>query len=442
MPRTTVDVDGNALERVRKWAPKTRTGCTTCRKRRVKCDEAKPRCRRCDSIGVVCGGYTITIHEFSAKQQRPPMFREPADSPAPMTVKPSPRDMHIFDLLRTETTQQLVGPFDHVFWNVNVLQAMRQYPAIWHACLALAATHKQLMISFQHAAPTTSQSAARSGQHGLHVFSLQQYDRSVKSIVEIMTKARSQLTEADKEAVLLAAVMFMLISSLRGDIDEAKVHARHCSQLFHCWRSWERARGTSTQRKTARVDCLLLEEQVVGMVAHFESQFPDASYPAAQTPYRCGTRPLVSAVEAYYEFMLLLCELNAAARRAAQHHQDSSEGASVGGPEPDDFWHYRTEFCAWQTRFHDFRLSGHVKNADRKGIRVLELLFMGVQPVLAMGAAEIVRSWDEHHARIWDLYRRSGAIIQEEDAQRGVSIGQSWDSEKFIFLESCPATSG
>lgn len=383
----------------------------------------------------------MTIHEFSVNQQQPPMLRELADSPAPVAVKPSPRDMHMFDLLRTETAQQLMGPFDHVFWNVNMLQGMRQYPAIWHACLALAATHQQLVISFQHAASTASQSAARSGQHALHVFSLQKYDCSVKSVMEIVTKPRSQLTEADKEAVLLAAVMFMLISSLRGDADEAKVHARHCSQLFHCWRSWERARGSSTRRKTERANCLLLEEQVVGMVAHFECQFPDASYPVTQTPFCCGTRPLVSAEEAYYEFMLLLCELNALARRAAQHRQASSEAASVGGPEPDDFWHYRVEFLAWQMRFRDFRLSDHVKPVDGKGVRVLELLFMGIQPVLAMEAAEIVRSWDEHHARIWDLYRRSGAIIKAEYARRGTEKGQSWDSERFIIFKSSSTSS-
>lgn len=34
-----------------------RTGCLTCRARRVKCDEAKPECQRCSAANVECRGY-------------------------------------------------------------------------------------------------------------------------------------------------------------------------------------------------------------------------------------------------------------------------------------------------------------------------------------------------------------------------------------------------
>ena len=36
---------------------KTRAGCVTCKKRRVKCDETKPECRRCQAYGTTCEGY-------------------------------------------------------------------------------------------------------------------------------------------------------------------------------------------------------------------------------------------------------------------------------------------------------------------------------------------------------------------------------------------------
>lgn len=36
---------------------KVRSGCTTCKQRKVKCDEAKPECLRCTKIGKICGGY-------------------------------------------------------------------------------------------------------------------------------------------------------------------------------------------------------------------------------------------------------------------------------------------------------------------------------------------------------------------------------------------------
>lgn len=36
---------------------RARTGCLTCRARRVKCDEKKPQCRRCFTANIECAGY-------------------------------------------------------------------------------------------------------------------------------------------------------------------------------------------------------------------------------------------------------------------------------------------------------------------------------------------------------------------------------------------------
>ena len=50
----------NALRpRIRKHAPKTRSGCKTCKKRRVKCDERKPICVRCEKLSLKCEGYEV-----------------------------------------------------------------------------------------------------------------------------------------------------------------------------------------------------------------------------------------------------------------------------------------------------------------------------------------------------------------------------------------------
>ena len=45
--------------RIRKLAPKTRTGCKTCKKRRVKCGEERPICARCLRLNLTCEGYEI-----------------------------------------------------------------------------------------------------------------------------------------------------------------------------------------------------------------------------------------------------------------------------------------------------------------------------------------------------------------------------------------------
>ncbi|OQO01107.1 hypothetical protein B0A48_13350 [Cryoendolithus antarcticus] len=45
--------------RARRKHHKVLTGCVTCKKRRVKCDETKPACDRCVKAKVVCGGYHV-----------------------------------------------------------------------------------------------------------------------------------------------------------------------------------------------------------------------------------------------------------------------------------------------------------------------------------------------------------------------------------------------
>lgn len=57
---------------------RTKTGCLTCRKRRIKCDEAMPACRNCQKSKRECAGYDPIF-----KQQQGPAAIQPAPSSAP-----------------------------------------------------------------------------------------------------------------------------------------------------------------------------------------------------------------------------------------------------------------------------------------------------------------------------------------------------------------------
>ena len=60
--------------RKRTWHPKSRSGCETCKARRVKCDESRPECKRCVSFGRRCGGY--------AANPEPWLFVSNSESPS------------------------------------------------------------------------------------------------------------------------------------------------------------------------------------------------------------------------------------------------------------------------------------------------------------------------------------------------------------------------
>ncbi|ATY65880.1 C6 zinc finger domain [Cordyceps militaris] len=46
--------DDPASPRQKRWTPRVRTGCYTCRTRRLKCDEGQPTCKRCRIRGLRC----------------------------------------------------------------------------------------------------------------------------------------------------------------------------------------------------------------------------------------------------------------------------------------------------------------------------------------------------------------------------------------------------
>ncbi|KAF5006678.1 hypothetical protein FDECE_6970 [Fusarium decemcellulare] len=115
----------------RKGSKKVRTGCITCKIRKVKCDEAKPHCLRCIKTGRRCDGYRTS----------------PNSSPEPSSLSPapgfnSPAETHAFDYYRTRTSKILSGAIDGSFWSGIVLKMSATEPAVRHAILAISSLHE------------------------------------------------------------------------------------------------------------------------------------------------------------------------------------------------------------------------------------------------------------------------------------------------------------
>ncbi|KAF2735449.1 hypothetical protein EJ04DRAFT_576098 [Polyplosphaeria fusca] len=75
-------------------------GCGTCKKRRIKCDERKPSCQRCEKSGYVCAGYEKRIHFINKSTAK---FQDAQDEPsstilinnAPVKVVPRMRTVAV-----------------------------------------------------------------------------------------------------------------------------------------------------------------------------------------------------------------------------------------------------------------------------------------------------------------------------------------------------------
>ncbi|KUI56699.1 putative maltose O-acetyltransferase [Cytospora mali] len=63
-------IQSDAKKRKRNFSNRTKTGCLTCRKRKKKCDEAKPECSNCLRGGFVCAGYPQQRGTFSKPENK------------------------------------------------------------------------------------------------------------------------------------------------------------------------------------------------------------------------------------------------------------------------------------------------------------------------------------------------------------------------------------
>ncbi|KAK4218366.1 transcriptional regulatory protein moc3 [Rhypophila decipiens] len=138
----TANVVGSKITKGR-----SKTGCLTCRKRKKKCDEAKPRCMNCEKNAVVCEGYPEKQIWKSGKE-RAEEERIKSYSLPPITMHPifhgleTVEDMifwkHYNEHLSTVLTVE--GEHKNAFKDMMVPIAVR-HQGLMHSILSLASKH-------------------------------------------------------------------------------------------------------------------------------------------------------------------------------------------------------------------------------------------------------------------------------------------------------------
>ncbi|KAK1467748.1 hypothetical protein CCUS01_07015 [Colletotrichum cuscutae] len=169
--------DASHLRRKRASRPKVRSGCITCKIRRVKCDERKPTCFRCEKADVECDGYTkedadskrsaeqrrlaVAAQEAQASRQLLPRpnksgpvasgqeiaVRVPLPPPlCPSTLRVNQEDVHYYDLFRHRLVRDLWGSGHSDAWSRIVLQESSQDPCVQESLLAIGAISQAQMV--------------------------------------------------------------------------------------------------------------------------------------------------------------------------------------------------------------------------------------------------------------------------------------------------------
>ncbi|KAG5788949.1 hypothetical protein H9Q69_011989 [Fusarium xylarioides] len=169
-----------------------KTGCRTCKARKIKCDEAKPSCKRCLSSRRVCGGYQGTTsltcyrpNQLAARDQR---------------------EGRAFQFFTEMVGPVLSGPTDSYFWTHLVMQFSHFEPTMRHAVLSISSLYEE----FARGSRITRQVCGST-------FAVDHYNAAIKHVK----------SASDEKMILVLCVLFICIEYLQGDFDAALEHCRH-----------------------------------------------------------------------------------------------------------------------------------------------------------------------------------------------------------------------
>ncbi|KAK9426678.1 hypothetical protein SUNI508_00205 [Seiridium unicorne] len=198
--------------RKRAYRPKTRTGCATCKTRRVKCDETRPFCLRCTSTGRLCDGYPAAepVQPFSSNI----VSVAPEIGPS-VDVYESLESSRSFAFFLNRTSPQLAGFFGSEFWERYVLQAAYHESAVRHAIVAIGSLHELV----EHRAEVDDINGT---------FALEHYNLAIKGLLVPL----SLYGERGIDVCLITCILFICFENIRGNHVAAGSHIQSGSKLL------------------------------------------------------------------------------------------------------------------------------------------------------------------------------------------------------------------
>lgn len=222
--------ESQAPRRKRRFTPKVRTGCQTCkyvlipivpfylhndlftvfRIRRVKCDEQRPSCNRCLSTGRTCDGYeALRLAQPSSQNNETTSLKwvhsSPMATPSLLPPQSTAPEQSAFYTFRVDLLEALAGPFEAGVWTHQVLPLSHSEPAVWHAVVALGSLGR-----------TRGDGADRADRE----FAMQHYSQAMKTL-------QNQLAgpgNVPQHLALLVCLLFVTFELQQQAYGEAHSH--------------------------------------------------------------------------------------------------------------------------------------------------------------------------------------------------------------------------
>ncbi|PVI00600.1 hypothetical protein DM02DRAFT_592558 [Periconia macrospinosa] len=363
-------------QRKRAYRPKTRTGCQTCKVRRVKCDEGYPFCYKCVSTGRKCDGYGPNSYKF-------PKFEVAfvdalAQSPS-VGFNGTDDERRSFYFFQQESAAQLSRFFGTDFWEIRLPQSALHEPSIRHAILALGSLHAGLYEKSDSALQIHAKRVADG-------FPLHNYGLAIKILID----SCSLKGQCAMDVCLICCILFACIETIQCRYGAAITHIQSGMRILsevECNPDTGLHRhDTLLVSQISYVPINMLEKlfmrldcQVFQMVGRQEVDFP-AMFPA-----------------------LLQAEKALVSRWHITSHTTSELWDPTGGKhlaKPPSAWQAQSTsiLARWSSAYEvylDIR-SDHLTVAKRKGMSTIRILreLGSTAAVLTKTTLDDEREWD------------------------------------------------
>ncbi|KAH7137017.1 hypothetical protein B0J13DRAFT_587133 [Dactylonectria estremocensis] len=209
---------------------KVKTGCATCRIRKVKCDENKPFCQKCVGTGRTCDGYESPFRFFTSQ----PINNDHAGGIKsgaglqpiwPTLTQIAPQDIDLLNrYFSTKTMFDVkLGCDDEAR---QVLQASFTNPPIRHAVSSLRALREDLETSGDVPAAIAQQTPS-------YDYGLQQYCMALEGLASNLSSPGSN----GLKSALLCCQIFISIEQVRGNYAAMAQHIIQGLRIMHEYRA-------------------------------------------------------------------------------------------------------------------------------------------------------------------------------------------------------------
>ncbi|KAG4442728.1 hypothetical protein IFR05_001745 [Cadophora sp. M221] len=207
--RSSSSDEGRLVKKPRASKPKVKSGCVTCKARRVKCDETKPQCLRCQKFGRVCDGYAPEPAQSRGLIQLQPRIPSTSLYGPSVSIHTTEEEHRYFQVFTERTAHELSGFYDPTFWTKLVLQESHSVAAIRHSVIALGALNKSLEFA---PGPNLKVNVIQSIDKKHHEQAVLAHLRAIQSLNSYISSSNSpQLRNA-----LIACLLFVCFETFQG----------------------------------------------------------------------------------------------------------------------------------------------------------------------------------------------------------------------------------